>query len=51
VGLWGRVQRLERETRERGYRSRGLEMVLRRMTPVLDRIPLGPGSGPGPAAG
>jgi hypothetical protein len=39
-GLWGRVERLERETRERGYRSRGLEMVLRRMTPVLNRIPL-----------
>jgi Family of unknown function (DUF6535) len=39
VGLWGRVERLERETRERGYRSRGLEMVLRRMGPVLDRIP------------
>jgi hypothetical protein len=46
TGLWGRVVRLERETRERGYRSRGLEMVLRRMSPVLDRIPLsdrGPG--------
>jgi hypothetical protein len=48
VGLWGRVERLERETRERGYRSRGLEMVLRRMGPVLDRIPLSdrPGQGP-----
>jgi hypothetical protein len=48
VGLWGRVERLERETRERGYRSRGLEMILRRMGPVLDRIPLmdrEPGSG------
>lgn len=40
VELWGRVERLERETRERGYRSRGLEMVLRRMGPVLDGIPL-----------
>ena len=40
AGLWGRVERLERETRERGYRSRGLEMVLRRMRPVRDRIPL-----------
>ena len=40
AGLWGRVERLERETRERGYRSRGLEMVLRRMWPVLKRIPL-----------
>jgi hypothetical protein len=39
AGLWGRVERLERETRERGYRSRGLEMILRRMRPVLDRIP------------
>jgi Family of unknown function (DUF6535) len=47
AGLWGRVERLERETRERGYRSRGLEMVLRRMRPVLNKIPLsdrGPGS-------
>jgi hypothetical protein len=40
VGLSGRVERLERETRERGYRARGLEMILRRMGPVLDRIPL-----------
>ena len=39
VGLSGRVERLELETRERGYRSRGLEMILRRMGPVLDRIP------------
>ena len=45
VGLWGRVERLERETRARGYRSRGLEMILRRIGPVLDRIPLEPGSG------
>ena len=46
AGLWNRVEKLERESRERGYRSRGLEMVLRRMKPVLDRIPLsdrGPG--------
>ena len=49
AGLWGRVGRLEFEARERGYRSRGLEMILRRMTPVLDRIPLSdrPGSTPG----
>ena len=40
VALWARVKNLERETRERGYRSRGLEMVLRRMGPVLDRVPL-----------
>ena len=38
--LWARIEDLERGTRERGYRSRGLEMVLRRMKPVLDRIPL-----------
>jgi hypothetical protein len=50
AGLWGRVERFERETRERGYRSRGLEMVLRRMRPVLDRIPLSDrGPGPWPA--
>jgi hypothetical protein len=49
VGLWGHVERLERETRERGYRSRGLEMILRRMGPVLDRIPhLDREPGPGP---
>ena len=51
AGLWGRVEIFERETRERGYRSRGLEMVLRRMRPVLDRIPLTDrGPGPWPAA-
>jgi Family of unknown function (DUF6535) len=38
--LWARVENMERETRERGYRSRGLGMVLRRMKPVLDRVPL-----------
>ena len=37
--LWDRVERLEREAREGGYRSRGLEMILRRMKPVLNRIP------------
>jgi hypothetical protein len=47
AGLWGRVERLERETRERGYRSRGLEMVLRRMWPVLKRIPLSDRGGSG----
>ncbi len=52
VGLWGRVEIFERESRERGYRSRGLEMILRRMRPVLDRIPPSdPGPGPRPAAG
>jgi len=39
VALFLRVERLELEARERGYRSRGLEMVLRRMMPVLERIP------------
>jgi hypothetical protein len=34
VDLWVNVERFERATRERGYRSRGLEMVLRRMGPV-----------------
>jgi hypothetical protein len=34
VDLWVRVEMFEREARERGYRSRGLEMVLRRMGPV-----------------
>ena len=49
VELCGRVERLERETRERGYRSRGLEMVLRRMGPVLERIPhFDHEPGPGP---
>jgi hypothetical protein len=38
--LWARVENMERDTRERGYRSRGLGMVLRRMKPVLDRVPL-----------
>ena len=39
MALFSRVERLELEARERGYRSRGLEMVLRRMLPVLERIP------------
>lgn len=38
MALFLRVERLELEARERGYRSRGLEMVLRRMLPVLERI-------------
>jgi hypothetical protein len=38
VDLWVRVEGFERATRERGYRSRGLEMVLRRMRPVLNRL-------------
>jgi hypothetical protein len=38
MDLWVRVENFERATRERGYRSRGLEMVLRRMRPVLDRL-------------
>lgn len=39
VALFVRVEKLELEARRRGYRSRGLEMVLRRMLPVLERIP------------
>jgi hypothetical protein len=39
VTLFMRVEGLERRARERGYRSRGLEMVLRRLLPVLERIP------------
>jgi hypothetical protein len=34
IDLWVHVEGFERATRERGYRSRGLEMVLRRMGPV-----------------
>ena len=49
--LWARVERLEREARERGYRSRGLEMVLRRMWPVLDKVPLSDRPGPLRSAG
>jgi Family of unknown function (DUF6535) len=33
--LWARVEDLERGMRESGYRAYGLEMVLRRMQPVL----------------
>lgn len=52
TGLWGRVERLEREVHGRGYRSRGLEMILRRMRPVLNKIPLSdPGPEPGLAVG
>jgi len=39
VALWARVDDLDRATRERGYFSRGLGMILRRMLPVLKRIP------------
>ena len=39
VALFARVEGLERRARARGYRSRGLEMVLRRMLPVLERTP------------
>jgi len=39
LALFARVEGLERRARERGYRSRGLEMVLRRMLPVLARVP------------
>jgi Family of unknown function (DUF6535) len=38
VALFARVEGLERRAQERGYRSRGLEMILRRMLPVLERI-------------
>jgi hypothetical protein len=37
--LCTRMEHLERRARERGYRSRGLEMILRRMSPVLRRLP------------
>jgi Family of unknown function (DUF6535) len=39
VALFARVEGLERRARARGYRSRGLEMVLRRLLPVLERTP------------
>ena len=39
LALFARVEGLERRARERGYRSRGLEMVLRRLLPVLERVP------------
>jgi hypothetical protein len=39
LALFARVEGLERSARARGYRSRGLEMVLRRMLPVLERTP------------
>jgi len=45
VALWARVHDLDRATRSRGYFSRSLGMILRRMLPVLQRIPR---SGPGP---
>ena len=38
AGLWSRVERYELDARERGYRSHGLEMILRRMKPILDRM-------------
>ncbi|KAH9957134.1 hypothetical protein BC827DRAFT_1157447 [Russula dissimulans] len=45
VAFWARVDNLERATRERGYLSHSLGMILRRMLPVLERIPR---SGQGP---
>ena len=36
TALWTRVEDLERGMRESGYRGHGLEMILRRMRPVLN---------------
>ncbi|KAI0245969.1 hypothetical protein BJV78DRAFT_1258700 [Lactifluus subvellereus] len=36
MGLWTRVEDLERGMRESGYRARGLKMILRRMQPVVN---------------
>ena len=38
--LWTRVEGLERAARETGYRARGLEMVLRRLQPVRNGVPV-----------
>ncbi len=38
--LWTRVEDLEQAARETGYRARGLEMVLRRLQPVLNGVPV-----------
>lgn len=38
--LWTRVEGLEQAARETGYRARGLEMVIRRLQPVLNGAPV-----------